>query len=70
MTNIIKRFTLTVHNTFLILLLIYRKSIKTPKMFPRMTVREKKKKKKSSKILFLRSEGSEMFVIKSCISYR
>ena len=68
MTNIIKRFMLTVHNTFLILLLIYRKSIKTPKMFPRMTVREKKKK--SSKILFLRSEGSEMFVIKSCISYR
>ena len=44
MTNIIKRFMLTVHNTFLILLLIYRKSIKTPKMFPRMTVREKKKK--------------------------
>ena len=69
MTNIIKRFMLTVHNTFLILLLIYRKSIKPPKMFPRMTVREKKKKK-SSKILFLRSEGSEMFVIKSCISYR
>ena len=52
MTNVIKRFMLTVHNTFIILLSIYKKSIKTPKMFPEMMVCEKKEKK-SLKIIII-----------------